>query len=400
VSTYARVLRVPGMAPLLGAVLLARLPIGINALALVLFLRAEGGSFAVAGAAAGALALGAGIGAPIGARLVDRHGVRVLGFLAGGHATGLAGLLVLGSSGVPPAAILFTAALTGLTLPPASSVMRALYPRLLGGEPALVQGAFALDSVLTETIFIVGPLLTALLVALVAPGAALAVSGAAVVAGTLAFIAVLPREERGAAGSDEAPRDLLGALRSPGLRTLIGAMLPVGVALGALEVALPAFADHEGRRGLAGVLLAVWSLGSAAGGLAYGARPRRRPLARVHLTVALLLPAFLAPLVLAGSPLAMGLLLVPAGIFIAPLIATRNELAGVVAPAGSANEAYSWPLTALVAGVALGAASGGILIDAAGWRAAVVLAVCTSAAGAAVALARRRTLRGAAAVAA
>lgn len=208
--------------------------------------------------------------------------------------------------------------------------MRALYPRLLGGEPALVQGAFALDSVLTETIFIVGPLLTALLVALVAPGAALAVSGAAVVAGTLALLAVLPREERGAAGSDEAPRDLLGALRSPGLRTLIGAMLPVGVALGALEVALPAFAGHEGRRELAGVLLAVWSLGSAAGGLAYGARPRRRPLARVHLTVALLLPAFLAPLVLAGSPFAMGLLLVPAGIFIAPLIATRNELAGVV----------------------------------------------------------------------
>lgn len=83
------------------------------------------------------------------------------------------------------------------------------------------------------------------------PGAALAVSGAAVVAGTLALLAVLPREERGAAGSDEAPRDLLGALRSPGLRTLIGAMLPVGVALGALEVALPAFADHEGRRELA-----------------------------------------------------------------------------------------------------------------------------------------------------
>lgn len=74
----------------------------------------------------------------------------------------------------------------------------------------------------------------------------------------------------------------------------------------------------------------MWSLGSAAGGLAYGARPRRRPLARVHLTVALLLPAFLAPLVLAGSPFAMGLLLVPAGIFIAPLIATRNELAGDV----------------------------------------------------------------------
>ena len=138
----------------------------------------------------------------------------------------------------------------------------------------------------------------------------------------------------------------LGALAAPGIRTLVAAMLPVGFAFGALEVALPAFADHEGRPELAGVLVALWALGSVAGGLAYGARPRRGSLSGSHLRIALLLPLSFLPLALATSPAMMALLVIPAGVLIAPLIATRNEMAGLVAPEGARTEAYTWPLTA------------------------------------------------------
>ena len=75
--TYRRLLRAPRFAPLLGATLLARLPIGINGLAVVLFLRAQHASFSVAGAAAGALALGTGLGAPLCARAVDKLGASI-----------------------------------------------------------------------------------------------------------------------------------------------------------------------------------------------------------------------------------------------------------------------------------------------------------------------------------
>ena len=84
------------MKPLLGATVLARLPIGINGLAIVLFLRDQDGSFAVAGAAAGAMALGAGLGAPVGARLVDRFGTGALLGLCSAHAAGLLALTALG----------------------------------------------------------------------------------------------------------------------------------------------------------------------------------------------------------------------------------------------------------------------------------------------------------------
>src|SRR3954452_20525141 len=166
-------------------------------------------------------------------------------------------------------------------------------------------------------------------------------------------------------------------------------MLPLGFAFGALEVGLPAFATNHGRPELAGVLVAIWSMGSATGGLVYGARTRRASLAQLHLRVALMLPLSFVPLVLGSTPFTMALLVIPAGIFIAPLIATRNELAGRVAPPGSMTEALTWPLTALVGGVWIGAAAAGGLVEASGWRAAVGAAIASASIGAIVALTRR-----------
>ncbi|HEX8102718.1 MAG TPA: MFS transporter [Solirubrobacteraceae bacterium] len=388
---YADILRAPNVARLFAAMVLARLPLGINGLALVLFVREQGGSFATAGATAGALALGSGLGAPVGGRLVDRLGARVLLALAAAHATGLVAIFALGSAGGPAAALVALSAVTGVAFPPTSSVLRAQYQRLFADTPTLLQGAFALDSVLTEVIFVAGPLLTAAMVAFVSPGAALLLSAGAVAAGALAFQAALPaaaRDEGGRAGG--AGR--LGALRAPGILTLVLAMLPVGVGVGAIEVALPAFADEQGRPSAAGVLIAIWSVASAAGGLAYGARRRRASLVRIHLVAAVLVPIGFLPLALAGSPATMAALVIPGGFFLAPLIATRNELAGRVAPAGAETEAFTWPITALVSGISVGAAAAGGVIDASGWQTAVVGAAAVGAIGAGISFARRATL--------
>ncbi len=389
-TTYLRLLRVPRLAPLLAVMTLARLPIGINGLAIVLLVQEESGSFAAAGVVAGALALGTAGGAPLQGRLVDRLGVRMLLPLAMGHASGLIAVLALASAQAPVPAQAVAALIAGFLVPPVSSVLRTRYRALLRDREDLVPAAFAFDSVLTELIFVAGPLLTAALVVLVAPGAALALSAAAVVGGTVGFLALLPAAT-GPARAASAGRGALGALNEPAIRTLVLSMLPVGIAFGALEVALPAFTEDEGRPELAGVLIAVWSLASAAGGFAYGSRPRRAPLPSVHLRIALLLPLAFLPLVAAPGIAAMALLVVPAGILIAPLIASRNELAGAFAPAGAETEALTWPLTALVGGIALGAAAAGALSEEAGWRAAVLFAVCSAAVGAATALSRRRT---------
>ena len=62
----------------------------------------------------------------------------------------------------------------------------------------------------------------------------------------------------------------------------------------------------------------------------------------------------------------MALLVIPAGAFIAPLLATRNELIGWVAPPGARTEAYTWPVTAFVGGIAIGSAISGTVVEVAG----------------------------------
>jgi MFS family permease len=392
VRRYAAVLRVPHVAALIAATLLARFPIGINALAIVLYLRAERGSFAVAGAVAGALAAGSGIGAPIQGRLVDAFGQRRVLVPLGILHAGALGALVLGAeAGAPGAALFACGLLAGFAIPPTSSVLRSMWPMLLRDRPDLVQAAYALDSVLIELIFVLGPLVTALVATVLEPQAALAISATSVVVGTVAFTALPP--SRAMRPDPHRPQaGILGALASPGVRTLVLTSLPAGIGIGICEIALPAFGDAYGAAATAGILLALWSIGSAAGGLVYGALPNRPPLNRVHLVVTALLPIGLLPLAAAPSVAVMALLVIPAGMFIAPLLATRNELVGWVAPKGARTEAYTWPVTAFVGGIAVGSAVAGVIVEAASWRWAFVAAGVVAMIGTAVAVARRGTI--------
>jgi len=392
VSRYAAVLRAPHVAALIAATLLARFPIGINALAIVLYLRAERGSFAVAGAVAGALAAGSGVGAPIQGRLVDRFGQRrvlvPLGLL---HAAALGAIVATAEAGAAAAVLVACGFLAGFAIPPTSSVLRSMWPTLLPDRQELLPAAYALDSVMIELIFVIGPLLTALIATVLSPPAALIVSAASVVAGTVTFTA-LPPSRAMEPDPDRVRAGWLGALSSPGVRTLVLTSLPAGVGIGICEVAIPAFSDDMGATAIAGVLLALWSIGSACGGLAYGALRNRPPLPRVHLAVTAALPVSLLPMAAAPSVPVMALIVIPAGMFIAPLLATRNELIGWVAPEGARTEAYTWPVTAFVGGIAVGAALAGTIVEQASWRTAFVVAAVFAAAGTVVAVSRRGTV--------
>jgi predicted MFS family arabinose efflux permease len=392
VRVYAQILRAPGVAMIVLATLVGRLPIGISGLAILLFVEEVSDSFAAAGLCAGALALGSAAGAPFQGRLIDRRGVEMLLPLAAVHAAGLVLIWGAGEADGPVALLAAVSLVTGAAIPPVSSVLRSRWPYLLAGRPELLAGAFALDSVMIELIFVTGPLLTTVVVATVGPQYALIVSAACVLSGTSLLLAGLsgrPGPERTEPGR---PVFGLGALASPGLRTLVLASLPVGFTFGTLEVVLPAFSEAEGSKELAGVLLAVWSAASGVGGLVWGARGGDSPLLQAHLVFAWLLPLGVAPLLLAVSPLTMALLAILAGLPIAPLIASRNQLVERVALPGTATEAFTWPLTALVAGVSLGAASAGAVVEASSWSAGVALAMAVAFVGAGVVLARRRTL--------
>ena len=389
---YARILATPHVPAMMLAAVVARLPIGIDSLAIVLFLRDRTGSYAAAGIVSAAFALGGGAGAPLAGRLVDRFGHRaVLVPLSLVHAAGLAIVVGLAFAGAPVSVLVVGGLLAGVAIPPISATMRPLWRPLLDDDPELVPAAYAMDSIVIELVFVIGPLLTALATALLSPVAAIALAAVLVIAGTLAFTASPP--SRGwAPASDGGDQGWLGALRSPGLQTLVLATLPLGFSFGAIEVTLPAFSDDMATRAWAGVLIAIWSLGSAAGGLFYGARVGSLPLGRTYLRLAFLLPLTYLPLAAAPSVWAMPPLCLLAGVAIAPTLASSNQLVGVVAPANALTEAYTWPITALVVGVAAGNAAAGALVEAADWRVSFLVGALCACAGSALAFARRATL--------
>ncbi len=394
-GSYLEILRRPRVAALIGATLLGRLPFAINALAVLLFAREVTGSFAGAGIVSGGLALGSACGAPLQGRLVDRRGESMLLALAVVHSSALLAIWGFGSAGAGTAALTPIAVLAGIAFPPTGSVLRSRWSQLLGGRTGLVTAAYALDSVMIEVAFIAGPLVTAVGIALAGPEIMLGVSAALNLTGAAIFVAFLPPAPSSFRDPDGSASGLLGALTSPAIRTMALASFPVGFCLGTIEVGLPAFSDSHGTTELAGVLLAIWSVGSAAGGFVYGTRRRRLSLVQVHTRLAFLLPLANLPLLAAGPPVSMAILVVFAGIPLAPLIASRNEIVSLLAPGGAVTESFTWPLTALVGGLSAGVASAGFIVDASGWAAAIAAGVGVATMGALLVLARRDSLSGA-----
>jgi MFS family permease len=392
VDRYARVLRAPDVARLLGAAVLARMPIGIDSLAMVLFVRAETGSFASAGLVAAAFGLGSGTSSPIQGRLIDRHGhARVMLPLAALHATSLGALVALGLSGAHTAALVACGLAAGASIPPVGSVVRPLLPQLLGSDERLLPTAYAVDGIAIELVFIAGPLLTAVIVSVGSPAVALLVACGFVIVGTLVLV-TSPASRAWQPSAGEHERHLLGALASPGVRTIVAATAPIGFALGATEVTMTAFATDHGSRAAAGALLALWAVGSGVGGLAYGAREHGSAPGARWVRIAVVFPLCSLPLIAAPSIAVMTALALIAGLCLAPYMAAANQLVGAVAPPGAVTEAFAWPITAIAIGAATGSAVAGAIAQSVGWRPGFVAVVAAGALAGTVAFAWRGTV--------
>jgi MFS family permease len=375
------------MKPLMAAAFVGRLPVAMHSLGMVLFLSHETGSYAVAGAATGAFAIAGGVSAPILGRIIDRAGqTPVLVGCAIAFPASVAALVAVGRSTSSTLPIVGCAAVTGLAFPPLFATLRALITSVAGG---LAEAAFALEAMLQELFFILGPLLVALIVAIASRQAALLVAALMTTAGTLAFAATAPSRRWRPAPAEERGR---GALASPGIRTILMTSVVDGMTFGSLEVALPAFAQRHGSSGAAGVMLGTLALGSLLGGFLYGARLWSRDPAELLVLFAWPLAAGLASLLLANSIPVMFALLFVAGLFVAPSAAVSFSLVGRLAPTSALTEAFTWLSTAVTGGFAVGGVLAGLLVQHASVRAALLATACSAVLAALVIYVRRGTL--------
>jgi MFS family permease len=388
---YLDVLRTPFVTRLLSSAVLGRMPTGMAGLAIVLLVREGGGSYAVAGLIAGTYSAALAVTSPLLGRLVDRVGqTRVLAGCGVASAVSFGALAAAGRS-ASPVVLAGLAALAGASIPPVGACMRALWSDLLGHDDRL-QAAFAVESTVQELIFVVGPPLVALLAAAFSPGVAvlgtavLLLTGVAVFASSPASRAWRPRHRAG---------DWAGPLRSPGIRAVLASIVLLAAAFGTVEVTVVAGAEQLGSRTLAGPLLALWALGSMAGGLAFGSRASDRGPERRMVGLLLLVVAGIALLAVASGVVQLAAGMVLAGLGIAPAIACLYLLVDRLAPAGTVTEAFTWVTTAFASGFAAGNALGGSLVHGVGTDRAFLVAAAGVAAAALLGRLRRPVLAGA-----
>jgi MFS family permease len=388
IARYRALFSAPGVGRLLASSVLGRLPVGMFSLAILLFVHGRTGSFLAAGLAVGAFTAGGAMVGPLLGRLVDRLGqTPVLLPAAALQATLLAALVLVAQAGAPVAAIVAVAAAAGAVLPPIAGCVRALWSEVAHEEE--LQTAYALDATTQETIWTLGPLLVALVAGFASAAAAVLLCAALTVCGTVYFAtSTLSRGWR--AGGRERHGSALTA--SPNLRVLLYSVLLAGAVIGAVEVGLPALAMGQDARWSSGPLLALFSLGSMAGGLIYSARSWRLPLGRRYTVLLAAMALAVAPLIVVHSLAAVFPLSVLAGLALAPMISCQFALVGALAPEGTVTEAFTWHRAATVAGMAGGSALGGSLIDTRGVGAAFALGCVSVVAAAALAVLGRRRI--------
>jgi MFS family permease len=332
-------------------------------LSLLFYVQRATGSFATAGLVSAGALVGTAVGSVLQGRVMDRLGparplivssivfaMLVVVAIVGVEARLSTPVLVLLAVGV------------GMTQPTVGSASRAMWSRLL---PAgrVRQAAYNYDAISIEVFFILGPGISGLLAGLPWAGTGVVVGAASQTLGAIGFaLTKTVREMRPLAGEMHGSR-LLGALASPGMRTVVLAAMGFGAVIGFVEVAVPAAATAAGQAPMGGVMISIWSISSVIFGVLYGMRPWPRAM---HLRLPVLLAAFALLITFSAIPvglLGLTLTLLLAGTMITPQSTAHSSVLEQVAPPGTITEAFGWVITAVTLGLAFGQSVSGYLVD-------------------------------------
>jgi MFS family permease len=360
-ARYAALLARPELKGAIVASIVGRIPIGMGGLAIMLAVQEASGSFGRAGGITAFYIGGLAFLAPLLGRTIDRAGPRgILATCAVAYPLMLCLLVAALRFNAPLPLALAIAFAAGACYPPITVCMRAFLKQRLGDD-ALLSAAYSMESILIESIFIVGPMLVACFVAFASAQAAVLFAAACAFAGTLLFLNssalklwhIEPR----------VPSSLFGPLAERGFPTLLLTILCYSSAFGLVEIGITGYASELGSPALAGLLLALMSVGSAAGAVVYGSRTWHAPLRRQFAAMLFLMGAGIAILAGVRDAWLFALLSVFAGIVMAPALIIQSMLVAKIASPQHSTEAFTWSSTGLLAGVSSGIALGGLMLE-------------------------------------
>jgi len=351
VSSYSSLLKTPGVARIIAAQLTARFPFGMLSLAYLLHIERIHESYGAAGLVLAATSIGQAIAGPLTSRWMGVWGMRrVLTLTMVVCAASIAAIAFIEMSVPMYMAVGF---IGGLSMPPIQPAVRTIYPKMVNSTQLTT--LFSLDASAQEIIWVAGPVITTFVATQISTVHAIVIAGLFLVGGGLWFIL---SPEVGRVRIPRSKRKFGVVLARPAvlLSTITGFLL-VG-ACAAIEAAVVATFGHGGPE--AGIILAIFAIGSLAGGLSLGHVPVG-PWAMSRRMLAVFVGMALALASLNFWWLALALLI--AGIGIAPALAVMFAIVSATVKFSDTAEAYGWVGTGQLIGAAIGSAAAGFLID-------------------------------------
>jgi len=393
VDTYRGVLTVPGAAMFAVAGLVARLPISMLGIGIVLLVEGSTGSYALAGWVAAAYGVVQAVASPYVARLVDGHGqARVMRPAIAVHVLGLVLMMVAASLAAPRWTLFASAVVMGATIGSVGALVRTRWSHALSlraDGAQLLHTAYSLESVFDEVVFVTGPLLVTVLATAVSPVAGLIAAALAVAVGGGWLLSQHATEPPLVAAHARGGRS---AALEAGMPMIVLSFVGVGAIFGGVEVVTIAFTDRQGTPGQAGPVLAVFALASMLSGVVYGAVQWRTRASRRYLLGVMLLALGVSPLLAVRSTLWLAVVVFVAGFAIAPMLISGNAVVQELVPAGKRTEGLTWVATGLGLGVSAGAALSGVAVERLGTPSAFVVPVAAGLFSVLVTLAGARQL--------
>ncbi|MEJ3652162.1 MFS transporter [Actinomycetes bacterium KLBMP 9759] len=365
-AAYRSILRLPGVTPLVIVSMLGRLPASGAAITLTLHvvLTLDLG-YAAAGLVGAASTVGMAIGAPLLGRVVDKRGLRTVAVLAGLSATAYWTV----APWLPYPALLVAALVAGVLGLPLFSVVRQSLAAIVPVERR--RPAFAIDAMSVELSYIVGPALFTVIALQVSSSVAMWVVGAGWVTASVALWFLNPPTR----APEQVPSASTGRIKDWLTLRLVAALIcttAVVLMIHGTELSMIAGLQTSGQAATIAIVNAVWCIASLTGGFLYGAAHRSAPL----FGLAVVLGVVTLPVALGGSWWSYALLLIPAGLLIAPSLAASSETVSKLAPENARGVVTGLHASAITIGAAASTPLAGLLIDIASPSAAVLAVGC------------------------
>ena len=339
---------------------IARLPVSMVGIGILMYVEAERGSYTIAGAVSGSISIASAIGGPLSSRLVDKLGqhrvlpIQILLIVLCSMA-----LVVLIPSDVPAPYLFIFSIGSGLAYPSIGALVRSRWTALLVSGPVLLT-AFSIESIIDELIFIVGPTIAATTSVKFHPAAPQIIAMCLLTGGGLWLASMRSTEPpiNKHQGKHGKP-----VILQNGLIYMWGVHIAIGMFFGAVETSIIAFTKLAGQPIYGGIVMAIWAFGSLLGGFVYGGLHFKSALHNQLIVVTLLLVPATAAMIFVDSILMLALLSIAAGIGISPLLIASAAITQRRSPLGRTTEAIASMYAGISLGFAFAAAMAGWLID-------------------------------------